>query len=110
MATHSSILAWRIPTDRGAWWAPFHGVTKSRTRLSEFHFTSLPWKHLLPFPLQGRPNFLLCPAALSSQAWQGPPPGNLQSPFWDPWTLSLPCPSLNPCLEQLSSLWTGDSC
>ena len=21
MATHSSILAWRIPTDRGAWWA-----------------------------------------------------------------------------------------
>ena len=27
MATHSSILAWRIPTDSGAWWA--HGVTKS---------------------------------------------------------------------------------
>ena len=21
MATHSSILAWRIPVDRGAWWA-----------------------------------------------------------------------------------------
>ena len=21
MATHSGILAWRIPTDRGAWWA-----------------------------------------------------------------------------------------
>ena len=21
MATHSSILAWRIPMDRGAWWA-----------------------------------------------------------------------------------------
>jgi len=21
MATHSSILAWRIPTNRGAWWA-----------------------------------------------------------------------------------------
>ena len=31
MATHSSILAWRIPTDRGAWWATVHGVTKSRT-------------------------------------------------------------------------------
>ena len=26
MATHSSILAWRIPTDRGAWWATVHGV------------------------------------------------------------------------------------
>jgi len=34
-ATHSSILAWRIPMDRGAWWATVHGVAKSRTRLSE---------------------------------------------------------------------------
>ena len=35
MATHSSILAWRIPMDRGAWWATVHGVSKSRTRLSD---------------------------------------------------------------------------
>ena len=27
------------PTDRGAWWATVHGVTKSRTRLSDFTFT-----------------------------------------------------------------------
>ena len=27
MATHSSILAWRIPMDRGAWWAMSCGVT-----------------------------------------------------------------------------------
>ena len=33
MATHSSILAWRIPMDRGAWWTTLHGVAKSRTRL-----------------------------------------------------------------------------
>ena len=33
MATHSSILAWRIPMDRGAWWAIVHSVTKSWTRL-----------------------------------------------------------------------------
>jgi len=33
-ATHSSILAWRIPTDKGAWRATVHRVTKSRTRLS----------------------------------------------------------------------------
>ena len=26
------------PIDRGAWWAIVHGVTKSWTRLSEFHF------------------------------------------------------------------------
>ena len=35
MATHSSILAWRIPMDRGAWQATVHGVAKSRTRLSD---------------------------------------------------------------------------
>ena len=31
MATHSVLqfLAWRIPTERGAWWATVHGVTKS---------------------------------------------------------------------------------
>ena len=27
------------PMDRGAWWATIHGVTKSRTRLSDFTFT-----------------------------------------------------------------------
>ena len=30
MATHSGILAWRIPMDRGAWRAIFHGVAKSQ--------------------------------------------------------------------------------
>ena len=35
MTTHSSILAWRIPMDRGAWWATVHGVAKSQTRLSD---------------------------------------------------------------------------
>ena len=29
MATHSSILAWRIPMDRRAWWTIVHGVAKS---------------------------------------------------------------------------------
>ena len=31
MATYSSILAWRISMDRGAWRATVHGVTKHRT-------------------------------------------------------------------------------
>ena len=31
MTTHSSILAWRIPLDRGAWWATVHGVAESST-------------------------------------------------------------------------------
>ena len=29
MATHSSVLAWRIPMDRGAWRAAIHGVAGS---------------------------------------------------------------------------------
>ena len=33
LATHSSVLAWRIPMDRGAWRATVHGITKSQTRL-----------------------------------------------------------------------------
>ena len=33
LTTHSSILAWRIPMDRGAWWATVHGVAKSQTWL-----------------------------------------------------------------------------
>ena len=31
MATRSGILVWRIPMDRGAWWATVHGVAKSQT-------------------------------------------------------------------------------
>ena len=31
MATHSTILVWRIPMDRGAWWATAYGVTESDT-------------------------------------------------------------------------------
>ena len=33
-ATHSSIFAWSIPMDRGAWQAIGHGVVKSRMQLN----------------------------------------------------------------------------
>ena len=33
MATHSSILAWRIPMDRGACWGIVHSIAKSLTWL-----------------------------------------------------------------------------
>ena len=29
MATHFNILAWRIPMDKGAWWATVHWVAES---------------------------------------------------------------------------------
>ena len=35
MATHSSMLAWRIPMDRRAWRATVHGVSESQTRPSD---------------------------------------------------------------------------
>ena len=35
MVTHSSILAWKIPIDRGAGQATVHVVAKSQTRLSD---------------------------------------------------------------------------
>ena len=31
IATHSTILAWKIPTESGAWRATVHGVAKSQT-------------------------------------------------------------------------------
>ena len=34
MATHSSILAWRIPMDRGAWRVTVHGIAESQIQLS----------------------------------------------------------------------------
>ena len=34
MATCPSILAWRIPMDRGAWWITVHGVAESQIQLS----------------------------------------------------------------------------
>ena len=36
MATHSSILAWRIPWTGEPWQATVHGVAKSQTRLGNY--------------------------------------------------------------------------
>ena len=46
MATQSSILACRIPKDRGAWRATVHGIAESRTRLSK-PGTAFPLQRLL---------------------------------------------------------------
>ena len=35
MKPHSSILAWKIPMDRGPWWAAVYRVTNSWTRLRD---------------------------------------------------------------------------
>ena len=33
MASHSSVLTWRIPMDRGAWQATIHRVAQSQTQM-----------------------------------------------------------------------------
>ena len=35
MATHFSILAWRISMDKGAWWITVHRGAQSRTQLKQ---------------------------------------------------------------------------
>ena len=40
MATHSSILAWRIPGTGRAWWAAVYGVTQSRVQLKRLSSSS----------------------------------------------------------------------
>ena len=57
MATDSSILPWRIPIDRGSWWATVDGVAENRKDWMTKHSTLLcqanrirvdssPWNHV----------------------------------------------------------------
>ena len=89
-AAHSSILTWRIPMRRGAWRATVHGVTKSRTRLSDFH---LRWYPASWGALRGLYIFRKPPRKLPlSFSQKGPtnPPGAGPTP--------CPCKSLLPLL------------
>ena len=44
MATHSRILACRIPMDRGVCWAKFHGVAASQMQLSTAQHMYIHWQ------------------------------------------------------------------
>ena len=69
MATHSSILAWRIP-GMGAWWAATYGVAQSRTWLTQLSSSSSEWKKVksellhpsMGFSRQGYWSGLPCPS------------------------------------------------
>ena len=52
MVTHSNILAWRIPMDRGAWQATVHGVAKT---LSTAHIHAI-----YPQIIQGKKKKYMC--------------------------------------------------
>ena len=49
MATHSSVLAWRIPGTAEAWWAAVYGVAQSRTRLKRLSSSSSSRKSLFKY-------------------------------------------------------------
>ena len=63
MVTHSSILAWTIPMDKGAWCATVHRISKSQTQLKWLTLHANPlcvllsvisWKVIFPVPSWSR--------------------------------------------------------
>ena len=58
MATHSSILTWEIPLDRGAWWATVCKVTKSWTWLSNWTTVNICFTMSCKFLLYSKVNRL----------------------------------------------------
>ena len=95
MATHSSILAWRILMGRGAWEATVHGVAESDTTQQLNHHQSLSHVQLFATPWT-----IACQAPLSmglswQEYWSGlpfPPLGDLPDPWVKP--VSPPSPTL----------------
>ena len=77
MATHSSILAWRIPMDRGAWGATAHGVPKRRTQLSTKAHGCAPYtQEMTSIPLSEPQSRVLMSATLvCTVCVPGPVPG-----------------------------------
>ena len=74
MATHSSILTWRIPMCRGAWRATVHRTAKSRTRLGNQTAAATQTE---PVQLEGNK------VSAGDQASQVLPDGPKPSKFWN---------------------------
>ena len=94
MATHSSILAWENPTDRGSWRATIQGVAKSCSRLSEPQELPALQKSPAASPTPGGsppqvprrqtgtcPHLHLLPGAELTLP-QGPPGGSVSAETW----------------------------
>ena len=76
MATHSIVLAWRIPGMGEPWWAAVYGVTQSRTRLKQLSSSRAQNLLMLSFTQPSMYEHLLCaghhagvPALESSACW-----------------------------------------
>ena len=60
MATHSSVLAWGNPRDRGAWWAAIYEVTQSQTQLKWLSSSSRTTFGNTEHPIHGGQGKLYC--------------------------------------------------
>ena len=68
MATHSSILAWRIPMERGAWRTTVHGVTKELD-MTEHTSMHSPSRFRHPYPLRGHYAYYLILLEKKAPPW-----------------------------------------
>ena len=102
MATHSSLLAWRIPMDRETWWAMVHGVKKQIAVTWQLNTTGSQWHS----PWQ-RPGCVPSASPVTTVCWRrpsycshlnkwphGPASSSQHSVEWGrtPWPTSLGCP------------------
>jgi len=106
MTTHSSILAWRIPMDRGAWWATVHGVAKSQTWLSDWAHSAQGYPNKVPhlgwLQIIGIDSVIVPEARVPNQGvgrvdsswrfWEWNCPLPLSSFCWLQGLLGVPCP------------------
>ena len=123
MATHPSVLAWRIPGTEGAWWAAICGVAQSRTRLKRLSSSSSSSKWILLVKLI--PTFLLrnfqeefwmmhLSKAQLCDFWEAR--CHLHTPFFlflfgtQMWWLKLPREYLMPWVNSLSCSTSTSNC
>ena len=90
MATHSSVGAWRIPKDRGTWWATVHGLAKSWTQLSDFHSLTHPYANCCLYSFGHILTKTLHACYIKSKS------GNIQTEF----SIMIPC-----VLSQMGTLF-----
>ena len=107
--------------DRGAWWVTVHGVAKSRTRLSDFHFTHWKMRGRVEWSLKHFSNletlFQCCllvpgpsitsdsPTLPDTYGWSGRGGGELLAVNHWPWAVSCTLLVLDPITPWLWQPW-----
>ena len=116
MATHSSVLAWRIPGTGvgwgwgGAWWAAVYGVAQSWTWLKQLSSSSSKVDHLPNLPHFDFLDLMWIESIISKQrlwCWEGLGAGGEgDNRGWDGWMAS-PTPWTWVWVNSGSWWWTG---